>query len=61
MTTQPSEPLSCTGSEKVSGGNSAEDWQREEGGRMKKTRIWEGVTEFTQQKQEQRANELQKG
>lgn len=36
MMTQPSVPVSCKRSERVSSGDSAVDWQREEDGRMKK-------------------------
>lgn len=37
MTTQPSLPLFCKGSERVSSGDSAEDWPKEEDGKIKKT------------------------
>lgn len=37
MTTQPSAPLFCKGSERVSSEDSAEDWQREKDGR----KLWD--------------------
>lgn len=62
MTTQPHLPLSCKGSERVSSGDSAEDWQRGEDGRMKKSLGFEKKSQNLPSKSKNSvAKELQKG
>lgn len=61
MTTQPSLPVFCKGSERVSSGDSAKDWQRKEDGRKKKTLGFEKESQKLPSKSKNRvAKELQK-